>query len=135
MTITEMTEVMEAFENGEKIQCCDKGISGDWCDTENPVWDFSSYDYRIKPENKEKAYAVTNEMIEDFKKRFSVKDWPNHSMPLIWLRENCTGYEYLVEGYGLDCVIIEGRRKNLHTIFDNYTYLDGSIVGIVEGEA
>ena len=134
MTISEMIEVMEAFENGEKIQYCEKGVSDDWCDTENPVWDFSSYDYRIKPEKENRPYITTSEMIEVFKNRFMDKKIPEHSMPLIWLRENCTGYEYLVEGYGMDCVIIEGKRKNLQTIFEKYTYLDGSIVGIVEEE-
>ena len=134
MTIDEQIEVMRAFQDGKKIQftsVANKDMV--WLDTDNPTWDFSSYNYRIKPEGR-RPYISSEEMVDDFRKRFNVKDWPNHAMPLIWLRDNATGYEHLVEGYGSDCVIIEGKRKHLQTIFENYTYLDGSVVGIVEDE-
>lgn len=47
-TLREKIEVMEAFERGEKIQSLLQNL-GDWEDEECPQWNWSAYDYRIKP--------------------------------------------------------------------------------------
>ncbi len=51
----EAIRVMQAFVDGyeiqQRIKKCDSRsvLKPDWCDTDEPCWDFDSYDYRIKP--------------------------------------------------------------------------------------
>jgi hypothetical protein len=47
--------IMEAYLDGYEIQRCGKhwnpkeSLKPDWCDTDEPCWDFDNCDYRIKP--------------------------------------------------------------------------------------
>ena len=51
----EAIRVMQAFVDGyeiqQRIKKCDSRsvLKPDWCDTDEPCWDFDSHDYRIKP--------------------------------------------------------------------------------------
>lgn len=49
MTHDEMIAVIQAAKDGKQIQCRDK-IHKQWCDSLSPVWDFHTYDCRVKPE-------------------------------------------------------------------------------------
>jgi len=50
----EAIRIMDAYVDGYEIQHrikkCDSRsvLKPDWCDTDEPCWDFDSYDYRIK---------------------------------------------------------------------------------------
>lgn len=48
MTTKEKIEVMQAYENGEQIEGTPK-YTNEWCELDEPVWDWDSCDYRIKP--------------------------------------------------------------------------------------
>lgn len=53
MTHDEIIEVVKAHRDGKEIQSKNKNWSdSQWCNTNGPAWDFVSYDYRIKPEEK-----------------------------------------------------------------------------------
>lgn len=52
MTLREKIEVMEAFERGEEIEF-DYCGGNNWSIDRKPKWDFSIYDYRIKPKPKQ----------------------------------------------------------------------------------
>ena len=132
MTIPEMTEVMNAFAEGKKIQftsVANKDMV--WMDTDNPTWDFSSYNYRIKPEGR-RPYISSEEMVDDFKKRFNVKDWPNHAMPLIWMTQKDTYSPNLVTKFDPEGVLFGVFGFKFGELFNDFTYLDGSVVGIEE---
>lgn len=134
MTITEMTEVMNAFAEGKRIQftsVANKDMV--WMDTDNPTWDFSSYNYRIRPEGR-RPYISSEEMVDDFKKRFNVKDWPNHAMPLIWMTKKDTYSPNLVTRFDPEGVLLGAFGFKFGDLFNEFTYLDGSVVGIVEDE-
>lgn len=47
-TIDEMVAVMVAFKCGQKIQLTSDSRT-QWIDVESPNWNWSLYDYRIKP--------------------------------------------------------------------------------------
>lgn len=51
MNTKDMIEVMQAFEDGKKIEFCERG-SRTWKPDENPEWDWSCIEYRIAPEPK-----------------------------------------------------------------------------------
>lgn len=50
-TIREKIEVMEAFERGERIEFTQEPIIS-WASAPGPNWDWSRFDYRIKPAKK-----------------------------------------------------------------------------------
>ena len=69
-TLEEQIKVMQHFANGGEIENTDLDYKEDgkdyiWDDCYKPVWDWSSYDYRIK----EKKQTVTIEtwLVQDLK--------------------------------------------------------------------
>jgi len=49
MTHDEMIAVIQHFKNGGKIEVARK-VGTNWKSTLNPCWNFSTFDYRPKPE-------------------------------------------------------------------------------------
>ena len=50
MTIKQMIEVMQAYEDGKKIEVKAKRVDDNWSWTPYPSWNWAACDYRIKPE-------------------------------------------------------------------------------------
>ena len=56
--------IMEAYLDGYEIQRCGKhwnpkeSLKPDWCDTDEPCWDFDNCDYRIKPTAKLRPWTA-----------------------------------------------------------------------------
>ena len=48
MNTDEMIEVMQAYVSGEAIEVSDKGAN-DWSEIKHPLWDWNSFEYRVKP--------------------------------------------------------------------------------------
>lgn len=46
-TIKEMIEVMEWYEGGGAVECIERG-KDNWGLVESPIWDWYTFDYRIK---------------------------------------------------------------------------------------
>lgn len=85
---------------------------------------------RVKPESTYRPYKDTDEMIADWKERFVAKDWPSHSMPLIWLM--CGETRSFVTDYLPDSVYACSTSLTMQDIYEDYTYLDGSPCGMKE---
>lgn len=121
-TIKEMVEVMEAFEDGKKIQLRNRFINI-WVDTEYPIWDWSTCEYRIKPEPTYRPYKSVDEMVEDFDKRFPYQhERRKYTMPLIWVKNKFTKTVALYNSFcdDVDCLKSE---------FEWNEYLDGTPFG------
>ena len=48
MNTNEMIAVMQAHTKGEAIEVSDKGAN-DWSEIKHPLWDWNSFEYRVKP--------------------------------------------------------------------------------------
>nr|DAY31856.1 MAG TPA: hypothetical protein [Caudoviricetes sp.] len=48
MNTEKMIEVMQAYTKGEAIEVSDKGVD-DWSEIKCPLWDWNSFEYRVKP--------------------------------------------------------------------------------------
>ena len=82
-----------------------------------------------KPEYK--PYESISEFVQDFQERFRIKYNPSWSMPMIWVRGKNTGNCYLVTGiFPEDGVRLSIGLYSLNELFNGYTYLDGSPVGM-----
>lgn len=66
MTTKEKIAVMQAYEDGKKIQVATNGEE-DWEDFNfgEPMWDWECCDYRIKPEE-EKPVRMTNRQLAEW---------------------------------------------------------------------
>lgn len=100
-----------------------------------------------EPQKKKfRPYKDTDEMIEDFKRRYSSyggwsgKGNPMYN-PMIWIKSKATEFRHLVTDYGDDdncghcnrsCIWIGSISIGFKELHENYTYLDGSPCGIEE---
>lgn len=63
-----MIAVLQAAKEGKTIQFRIANDDKDrWKDAKCPNWDFSSYDYRVKPEPNLRPYANASEFLADMK--------------------------------------------------------------------
>lgn len=79
-------------------------------------------------EKKYCPYLDTDEMISDFKKRFSHKT-QSDTIPLIWV-QNAAGDKKLITSFNGDSVLIPGQAPlSLDVLFCLYRYTDNSPCG------
>ena len=135
-TTKEKIEVMKAYEEGKTIE--HKNKDGDkWFEVSTPSWNWRDYDYRVKEEPKYRPYKDTEEMINDFCERFGVKR-TNFGEPFIWVKSKDVGIliirKCLITEFYLKAVILGSNNEvsHLSELFDDYTYLDGSLCGKLE---
>ena len=130
-TTKEIIEVMSAFEDGKKIEC--KYIHDDnWFNCSEPKWNWDIYDYRVKEESKYRPYKDTEEMINDFCERFGVKR-TNFGEPFIWIiNKTC---KRLIISYDVGSIYVqycsEIENVTMQDLLDTFTYLDGSVCGVI----
>lgn len=128
MTTKEMIGVMQAFVEGKTIQFTSNG-GIEWEITTCPSWNWDRFTYRVKPEKEYRPYENTDEMIEDWKTRFEVPDWPTYSMPLIWVVQKGTDRKIFLSDISMDDVTAVFSYTSMNGLLEGYTYLDGSPCG------
>ena len=109
------------------------------CDIEESLANpFTAYGLfylvEVPKEKKLRPYRDTDEMIEDFKKRFNV-NVPPYAMPLIWIKAKGADKKYLIVRFASALTIchnVEVYTPTLEDLVEGYTYLDGSPCGIEE---
>jgi hypothetical protein len=69
MTIDEMISVLQAHKDGKTTQWKAKKYGGVWTDCHNPLFNFDTWDYRIKPEPRE--CWIVNELPGDIPAKFT----------------------------------------------------------------
>ena len=124
-------EVKKAYNKGKPIQVTLKGTDK-WSDLYcKPTWDIN-LEYRVKPkEKKYRPYESSAEMIADFIDRFKV-NCPSYCEPLIWLKDKDVDRRTLVSAFREDSVSIDFNPFiiGFEQLLNDYTYLDGSPVGM-----
>ena len=118
--------IIEAFSKGKVIEYRLKGVNNDWEEIEDL---FCPYEYRIKPKPKPKyrPYRNLKECFHDMK---------NHE-PFGYVREKQKGDLELVIGTLDDeheyLKLSVSSIRQLKTVFERYTYFDGSPFGVKLG--
>ena len=130
MTIKEIrnaAKVMEAYANGKKIQFLDE--YNNWIDVTNPTFNWSIYIYRVKPEPMYRPFKNQEECWNEMHKH------PNFG----WIKGNITGeYKQIVRIYNYNAELIFNIGYNgsadysSETLFNSYTFADGTPFGIKE---
>lgn len=95
-------------------------------------------------ENRFRPYSNPDEMIEDFKKRYSsYGGWSGNGNPMynpmIWIKSKATEFRHLITDYddndncghcNRSCIWIGSISIGFKELHENYTYIDGSPCGI-----
>ena len=121
----EFLPIIEAFSKGKIIEYRPKWFNDDWVEVkEIPGLSFCSYEYRIKPKPKYRPYRNLKECLHDMK---------NHE-PFGYVREKQKGDLELVIGTLDDeheyLKLSVTNIRQLKTVFERYTYFDGSPFGV-----
>ena len=61
-SINEMIEIMQAFERGEQIEIFLE-MEGKWEENCNPQWDWTHFDYRVKPKTRYVPFETAEEFL------------------------------------------------------------------------
>ena len=114
-------KVMEAYADGKKVQRQD--INGRWIDCDNPMFDWASFNYRIKTEPKYRPFRTVKECWEEMHKH------PDFG----WVM--CDGvYLHLLDVY---CNATHTNEKpdgiDYDDALEQLTFTDGAPFGIKEG--
>ena len=120
--IKEAAKVMEAYADGKKVQKQD--INGLWIDCDNPMFDWASFNYRIKPEPKYRPFKTQEECWNEMLKH----------QPFGWIRNNDTQRLCNIGSIGRNNygVVIDNYILYFDLAFNTCNFVDGTPFGIKE---
>lgn len=128
MEIKEQIAVMQAFAEGKEIEVRPlHSTENDWVTGLTPVWNWTAFEYRIKPESKHRPYTFEELQAEMAKGKIAVKRKVRKSIFTI-IR--------VCEDYSDDGKIQLSANLGIsyETFLNDYTWLDGSPCGVIEEE-
>lgn len=152
-TREKFTKVIEAWEDGKRIQVTPKGTDK-WVDLHcKPTWGVD-LKYRVKPEcpceegidskacagclqDEERKqtfrpFKDCDELVEFWSKNYQTGFRPAYIKPFIWVRVKVDKRERLIVAYGDNFVEIGNKTKavTLQHLFEQYEFLDESPCGM-----
>lgn len=86
------------------------------------------------PKRKYRPYKDCDEMINDFKRRYGNAMNANNPMwhPLIWVKHKSSANVFLCTYFNGVSITASNVNLNLKSLFDEFTYMDGSPCGVEE---
>ena len=118
--IKEAAKVMEAYADGKKVQKQD--INGLWIDCDNPMFDWASFNYRIKPGPKYGPFKSQEECWNEMLKH----------QPFGWVKEISCEMLYLINGISNESIVIMEDINSFKEAMNIYEFKDGTPFGIKE---
>lgn len=119
----DLLPIIQAFAEGKTIEFRNKSFK-EWTEIENPSFDPTITNYRIKPEPKYRPFANAKECWQEMQKH----------QPFGWFIEKTKDGE-LKERFMLTCVSDSHPEvKTNEYLFKDCTFEDGSICGVLVEE-
>ena len=124
----ELLPIMQAYAEGKTIQFLD---GGKWADVYETDFYQSPGNYRIKPEPKYRPFNTQEECWNEMQKH----------QPFGWLKSkknerfHCIGEVYWSDKFETVCIVLstsESLSRSSDSVFDEYTFADGTPFGIRE---
>ena len=124
-----MIEIMQLYVEGGNIQYRPKDLDfkTEWIDCENPTWNWSQFEYRIKPTPIYVPYTSANEVLCDIE---------NKSRFLYNLKSAKTESYYLVRYIGNNIIKVfkyysvqDDEEYTFEKAFEKFKWADGSVFG------
>lgn len=134
MTTKEMIEVMQAYERGEQIEYRIKAFMRDdeWSPMtdEQPEWDFTEFDFRVKPKPAYRPYKNADEFLKAQKEHGTYlhhDDFPNwYQLPLFVTDKAVTLSEVHDDSRFYE------REITILRLFREFKWQDGTPCGVKE---
>lgn len=131
--IAECIKVMQAYVEGKQIQYVDSETE-DWADIESPIWNWDTYDYRIKPEPEYRPFKDADECWQEMLKH----------EPFGWvvIIENNLSIKYNIQALVQDGVKstavltddVMSEKFPFEGVLQKFTFVDGTPFGIKKEE-
>lgn len=118
-------EVILAYAEGKEIQLMVRTEGQGWKDLpegEEPKFNFSGFNYRIKPEPTYRPFKDKEECWAEMQKH----------QPFGWIRETLTDAYININGIDRLCVCCDEDAHEYCKAFDGFTFADGTPFGIKE---
>ena len=124
----ELLPIMQAFAEGKTIEY--RGIGGAWKVAQTPTWSSHLF-YRIKPEPRYRPFKTQEECWNEMQKH----------QPFGWLKSkkngrfHCIGEVSWSDEFKIVTIPLstsESLSRSSDTVFDEYTFADGTPFGIKE---
>lgn len=123
MTTKEMIEVMQAYEDGKTIEVFTSTHT--WHDIIEPNWNWEYCKYRVKAEPKYRPFKDKDELLNYLHNHYNT-----HRN--IWIKNKIDDSLSMIIEYGNKCVTFGIHTLKFSTVFENYTFEDGTPFGIKE---
>ena len=118
--------IIQAYVDGKAIQVRDKDQKDiSWDDSINPMFDFDTFEYRIKPTSKYRPFQNAEECWQEMQAH----------KPLGWVKDKEDGHYVQITstGNGKDnCTLGAYTGWSLEGFFKHFTFADGSVFGVME---
>ena len=117
--------VIQAYAEGKGLECRYKAAPEEgWANSDNPCFDFSMWEYRVKPEPKYRPFRNTEECWQEMQKH----------QPFGWIMRKGHRYQItsMTDNAGVFC---EDGCDNLTLVGylnDGWTFADGTPFGVKE---
>nr|DAO50093.1 MAG TPA: hypothetical protein [Caudoviricetes sp.] len=111
--IAECIKVMQAYVEGKQKQYVDSETE-DWADIESPIWNWDTYDYRIKPEPEYRPFKNADECWQEMLKH----------QPFGWVKRKCNKPSYEL----LACISENNENNEAPVCFASYGSVDRGVV-------
>ena len=122
-TTKEMIDVMQAFERGEQIELNDFNSIYGWTTTKRPLWDWSEFDYRVKPKKKYVPFDTAEEFLAAYRKHGEfIENKESGEKMNAYVDKN----GIVILSTALNCTY---TFENLGTLFGYYKFSDGTPCG------
>ena len=118
--IKEAVKVMEAYADGKKVQKQD--INGLWIDCDNPMFDWASFNYRIKPGPKYGPFETQEECWNEMLKH----------QPFGWVKSP-RGELFCIDKVFEEGIVYKHSSCHFNEYLEGqYSFVDGTPFGIKE---
>lgn len=118
--IKEAAKVMEAYADGKKVQKQD--INGLWIDCDNPMFDWASFNYRIKPGPKYGPFKTQEECWNEMLKH----------QPFGWVKSP-RGELFCIDKVFEEGIVYKHSSCHFNEYLEGqYSFVDGTPFGIKE---
>ena len=121
-TTKEMIEVMQAYEEGAQIQINPTDTT-EWSYTNNPWWNWSDFDYRVKPKKSYVPFETAEEFLTAYRKHGEfIENKESGEKMNAYVDKN----GIVILSTALNCTY---TFENLRTLFVCYKFSDGTPCG------
>lgn len=128
-------DVKLAWKQGKRIQC--RAPSGIWLDAATPNWDNKALEFRIKPDEPVyRPFKDIQELKSTFLRLLHFTAIYVNTEPIIWVRsKSSVTSTFMITHFNgsMGTVhLFSSMSVSLETLFNDYTFLDGTPCGVKE---